>query len=108
VEWYVNDGRGLEQGFTLTEQPGSSEGKPLLVDLDINGTLVPQGEEDGTAIRFTTGDGRPVLRYSGLVAWDATGKKLPARLLMGEQGVRLQVEDQTAVYPLTAVDRELS
>lgn len=101
VEWYVNDGRGLEQGFTLTERPSPSDGAPLLVDLDINGSLVSQREKDGAAVRFTSPDGQPVLRYSGLVAWDATGKKLPARLLVKDDGVRLLVEDQAAVYPLT-------
>ena len=101
VEWYVNDGRGLEQGFTLTERPSPSDGTPLLVDLDVIGSLVPQREKAGTAVQFVTTDGQPVLRYGGLVAWDATGKKLPARLLVEDYGVRLLVEDQAAVYPLT-------
>ena len=26
VEWYVNDRRGLEQGFTLSQRPGGPKG----------------------------------------------------------------------------------
>jgi len=101
VEWYVNEGRGLEQGFTLSERPGPRTGTPLLVDLAVEGALVPRWEDQGTAVRYEQAEGQPILRYSGLVVVDATGHPVEARMIPLEGGVRLQIEDHSAVYPLT-------
>ena len=35
AEWYVNGPSGLEQGFTINDRPGSVEGQPLTVALDV-------------------------------------------------------------------------
>ncbi|MFO0701523.1 MAG: FG-GAP repeat protein [Nitrospira sp.] len=101
VEWYVNEGRGLEQGFTLAERPGSRTGTPLFVDLAVDGSLAPRLEDQGTAVRFEQAEGQPILRYRGLVAVDATGHPLHAQIIPLDGGVRLQIEDQSAIYPLT-------
>ena len=37
-EWYVNNSRGLEQGFTLARRPGvSRDGEPLMIALKVSG-----------------------------------------------------------------------
>jgi len=105
VEWYVNDARGLEQGFTLLEppQPGGARdgGRPLELRLELATDLVPEPGSDGRAVRFRDAQGRAVLHYAGLAAWDATGRELAALLRVEGQELRIQVDDEAAVYPLT-------
>ncbi len=99
-EWYANDARGLEQGFTLAHPPGTSrEGEPLVMVLGVSGDLRPELAADGDSVLLRSGQGT-VLRYSGLRAWDARGRAVPARLQAGEREVRLVVEDRGAEYPL--------
>jgi hypothetical protein len=45
--------------------------------------------------------GKTVLRYSGLYAYDATGRELGASMEVREGGITLRVGDQGAVYPIT-------
>jgi hypothetical protein len=103
TEWYVNDERGLEQGFTITAPPtGPSPGSFLQVDLGLFGNLTPTVAEDGQAIEFTTAGGVSVLRYSELHAFDATGDDLAARMDPVNPGtLRLTVEAAGATYPIT-------
>src|SRR6185369_2815043 len=46
-----------------------------------------------------SGDGAE-LRYGGLVANDAHGRRLPARLSLEPGGIALSVDDRGAAYPL--------
>jgi hypothetical protein len=97
-EWYVNDSRGLEQGFTLARRPGVSEdGEPLVIALGVSGGLRPELAE--SAVLLQSGN-KTVLRYDGLVAWDARSRVLPAKLEVGEREVRLVVDDRAAEYPV--------
>jgi hypothetical protein len=47
------------------------------------------------------GDGRQALRYDHLVAYDATGRKLPSRMELKGTEISLVVENASAVYPVT-------
>jgi hypothetical protein len=102
-EWYVNDARGLEHGFTLAQRPpGAHPGHPLLIDLAVRGTLRLAPHPDGQAATFVNPDGDPALTYDGLKVWDATGATLPARLVSGPAGaLRYEIEESTATYPVT-------
>jgi hypothetical protein len=105
-EWWVNDGRGLEHGFTVTERPAhdcslGSEPSTLNFLLAVRGTLRPQLAEDAHEVQFQDGQGATVLTYSGLKVWDADGKILPARFAKAEADVRLVVDEHGARYPLT-------
>jgi hypothetical protein len=92
TEWYVNGPAGLEQGFTLARH------HPL--SLQLSGMLVPR--QVGQAIEFTSGTRGPVvLRYSGLTAFDARGRSLPARLELAGRTLSLRVDDRGARYPVT-------
>jgi RHS repeat-associated protein/uncharacterized repeat protein (TIGR01451 family) len=63
---------------------------------------VPGGSEEGEqAIEFTSATGRAVLRYSGLRAYDALNRRLPARMELVKGKIRLVIDDTSAVYPLT-------
>jgi len=51
TEWYINDERGLEQGFTLHAPPAGT-GSQLILELNISGDLVPHISADGQTIEF--------------------------------------------------------
>src|SRR5204862_1598875 len=56
-EWYVNDARGLEQGFTVRKRtPGDDDG-PLTFALAVRGDLMPQVDTDGRGVRFVNAGG---------------------------------------------------
>jgi FG-GAP repeat len=102
VEWYVNDHRGLEQGFTLSSRPPSRlDSGPLQVHISTTGNLEPEVEKDGKGIVWKDAQGNEVLRYSGLYARDATGRWLSARMAADQEGLRLIVADHGATYPIT-------
>ena len=97
-EWYVNDRRGLEQGFTVRERP-EGDG-PLTFVLAVRGELRPQVQSDGRGVSFSDGAGAAVLTYAGLAAYDADGRSLPARLDLAAEGLRLSVDERGARYPI--------
>jgi hypothetical protein len=102
TEWYVNDARGLEQGFTIEKPPaGSRPGGPLVLEMALPGALVARAGGDGRAVLFSTPSGAPVLRYAGLSAWDAGGLPLEADLGLAPGRLRIRVRDQGAAYPIT-------
>ncbi len=108
VEWYVNDERGLEQGFTLAKRPFPVlAGEPLRLALSVSGNTTPRLSEDGRAVEFLAPGGALALRYADLVALDARGRRLDSRMELSEtvggerRAVHLLVEDAGAAYPLT-------
>jgi hypothetical protein len=117
AEWYVNDERDLEQGFTLHAPPHrESQGHTIALDLALGGDLIPHLAADGSTVEFTTppstssghSSGVVVLHYGGLVVTDATSRQLPARLsLEGEGRVRIAFDATSALYPIT-VDPTIS
>ncbi len=104
-EWFVNDTRGLEQGWTFHERPaGAAAGRPLRVELAIRGGLQAEVTPDGASVSYRQGAGAPALTYSGLKAWDADGRMLPVRFepaAAGEGLIRVTVEEAGARYPVT-------
>jgi hypothetical protein len=112
TEWYVNDERGLEQGFTLHSPPHPASPSPrsaLVLDLDLSGDLTPNVNGDGTAVEFTTPGGVQVLRYGNVVVTDASGRTLAAQLRLvtdpaprdTQQAIRIVIDDASAAYPIT-------
>ncbi len=103
-EWWVNDQRGLEHGFTLAQRPDLPvpSSPPLAFTLATRGTLKPKVTEDAQGVLFQDAAGATVLNYSGLKVWDADGKTLPSRFeAAGENQVRLLVSERGARYPIT-------
>ena len=101
VEWYVNDGNGLEQGFSLEERPLEGGVGDLVIELGLEGSLEPYWLEEEQAIQFEDAEGHSILRYSGLLAWDATGEMLPVQMVQLDKKWNLRVDDREAVYPIT-------
>ncbi len=106
VEWYENRPEGLEQGFTITARP-SGDG-PLCLE----GTLVDASDaragaalgarlsSDARSVDFFDAAGTVALRYGGLVARDARGRDLDARLALEGDRVGILVDDRAAAYPI--------
>ena len=76
TEWYVNAPQGLEQGFTLRERQERPQGRPLKIELAVSGGLRPALVGEHIELRR---DGRAVLLYTDLRAWDAAGQALSLR-----------------------------
>ena len=102
-EWFVNDARGLEHGFTVNQRPAlNSSSATLDFLLGVRGGLRPQVTGDALGVEFRDAAGATVLNYSGLKVWDADGKVLASRFAAaGENQVRLLVDERGARYPLT-------
>jgi hypothetical protein len=99
-EWYANGPMGLEQGFTLAAPPEKYAGEPLQIALTLSGDLTASAAEDGKSVSFASRDGKPLLRYAGLLAQDATGRELPARMELRGDRLILAVRDTGASYPI--------
>ena len=96
-EWYVNSPAGVEQGFTLDEQP------PGDGVLRIAGTLAGglRAELADGAVDLFDPHGVPVLRYGKLAVLDANGRDVPAWLALEGRTIAIEVNDRDATYPLT-------
>ncbi len=105
TEWYVNKPEGLEQGFTIAEPPASSKsGEWLRVALSMGAPdrgwrVSVRGDGQG-AVFERQGDGLR-LGYDHLLAFDAQGRTLPARMELEGGMLALLVDDAHAAYPLT-------
>ena len=100
TEWYLNGPLGLEQGFTIDQAPGKSDGEPLTLAFTLTGDLTPS--IDPGARGLTLNKGRAAtLRYGGLIAADATGRELRSWLEISEKTLRIRVDDSAARYPVS-------
>jgi hypothetical protein len=96
-EWYAAGPLGVEQGFTLVRRPAGAGGRVVL-ELSLGGSL--GAERTGSGVRFVTGSGRVALRYGGLEATDASGRRLVVSLALRGRRLLLGVLDRGARYPL--------
>jgi WD40 repeat protein len=96
-EWYRNSAKGLEQGFDLLTRPFAAEAE-LWLDIQLQGKV--KALQNGADIQLRTQSGR-ILSFAQLHADDATGKRLPSRMIvLNESQLRLWVDDHQAVYPI--------
>jgi hypothetical protein len=100
TEWYVNDERGIEHGWTIPAPPPGPVGKALRIELSAKG-LDATLAEDGLSARFVDERGELRLRYQGLVAKDASARELASRMIVTSAGLAVLVEDEGALYPIT-------
>jgi hypothetical protein len=98
-EWFSNEARGLEHGFTLRQRPAGAEtaGAALTLRLAVRGTLRPRVLKDGQGVAFRDAAGAAVVNYTGLKVWDADGREVAARLEASGAEVRLRVEEGGAL-----------
>lgn len=105
TEWFINDTRGLEQGWTFAEHPADrNASQPLRLHLAVRGGLQPNSHDEGKSMKFLNESGGMVLTYSGLKAWDADGTPLTTRFVQDENDKStfcIEVQDAAAKYPIT-------
>ncbi len=96
VEWYVNDARGIEHGWTLLEAPVLD----AWIGLEVSGMQLAISD-DGLGGSYRTGDGEVRVRMAGLRAWDADGQPVAARFEAGRDGAGVRVDLRAARLPVT-------
>jgi hypothetical protein len=96
-EWYAAGPLGIEQGFTLAARPAGARG-PVTLAIHVAGS--PRPARAGSQILFDGRSGQALLRYGGLTAIDATGRRLPAVLRVRGDSVVLAITDRRARYPV--------
>ncbi len=107
-EWYINDARGFEHGFTIHERPAIAKDKPgtefqagpLTLSLRVRGTLSPVVQSDRRGVNFVDSSGVTALSYFGLTVFDAKGSDIPAWFETDSDELNLLVDDRGAEYPL--------
>ena len=88
-EWYVNGPGGLEQGFNVAPECATGSASALLtLELALGGDLRAAPNAAGDGVTLIRPDGSTALGYTGLTAYDATGKTLPASLKVRTDGDR--------------------
>lgn len=101
TEWYVNSEEGLKQGFDFYSPPKGGNNNLVRIEMSITGDLTGRLSEDGEIIEFTSKEGTPVLEYSELQVWDASGNELPANMAPEGEILEILFDDSSAVYPVT-------
>ena len=98
TEWFVPSEAGLEHGFTIPAPP-DGEGE-LVVDVQMTGELRPVLDRHGNVVLVDV-EGRRRGHYTHLYAFDGGGAELPSWFSVREDMVRIHVDDEGAVYPVT-------
>ncbi|HEX2697718.1 MAG TPA: hypothetical protein VHM28_08410, partial [Anaerolineales bacterium] len=98
TEWYRDTGIGLEQGFTIDDNP-KGNGK-LVLHMKLDSTLNGSLSDDERSLSFDAGDGKS-LHYSNLRAFDANGNELDAKIIYTPNQIVIHIDDNGAAYPLT-------
>ena len=96
LEWYAAGPLGIEQGFTLARRPAGTSGTVTLA----LAAAALRPRQAGSAVDFLARSGRVALRYGGLVARDARGRRLHAWLSLSGRRLMVRVADRGARYPL--------
>lgn len=99
TEWYVNGPLGIEQGFTVTRDPGC---RRLAFELQLGREWTAQLVGSGPQARIELQDRRSGQRmyYSDLFARDAQGRELGTQLQLSAHTIRLEVDAAGARYPV--------
>jgi hypothetical protein len=96
TEWYIAGPLGIEQGFTVVAPAAGCEAAgELVIELAVAGSAVLAA--GGRSLVFP----EVGLSYSGLVAVDAAGRELSARLGLAGQRLAIRTEVAAARWPVT-------
>ncbi len=98
-ESYENSPEGIKQVFTI-DGPTSNDNKPLKIVIAVAGSLTAQATNE-QLVQLLNSKNESVLKYGQVNAIDATGKPLNTRLQVNNSEIEIEVDDQSAVAPLT-------
>lgn len=99
TEWWILRDGALQHGFTVHDRPAGRG--DLVFSVGVEGSVRPQVDADGRGAVFCDASGRVRFEYRGLIAFDADGDDLPARMVRTDAGFDLVVDDRGADYPVT-------
>ena len=94
TERWLNDEKGLELELTLEAPIHGARESALVLELALEGDLLAYPTEDRRAVVFETARGEAVLRF-------AVGANVSAGLTVEPGRLRIVLEDEHAIYPLT-------
>ncbi len=102
-EWFVNDRRGLEHGYTIQERPVRDKhaGEALTFSLNVRGSLQAEVSKGGRSVRFVDSERVTALTYAGLHVFDANGQDLVASFEGAGSSLSIVVSEANATYPIT-------
>jgi len=98
-EWYANGPLGLEQGFTIPRAPSGHTDGPLTLSMLLSGNVKASLAKGGQSIVIGRA-GRALLRYTGLLATDASGRALHSWFALDGGRLLLRVDAAGVRYPL--------
>ncbi|MDH5546946.1 MAG: tandem-95 repeat protein [Gammaproteobacteria bacterium] len=101
VEWYINNNKGLEQGFTLNESPLEKDINTLRLSMEVEGSLYPRLSAKRDALTFINERGVQIINFGHLVTYDADNKVLPSHFELRNHTLSIVVDTRNAVYPIT-------
>jgi hypothetical protein len=96
-EWLAPGPLGIEQGFKVDGRRGY-DGGVLTLAADLRGPLEATLAHGQLLLKRSSGE--VALRYGALSAFDARGRRLPARIELRGRRVLLRIADRGAVYPI--------
>jgi MYXO-CTERM domain-containing protein len=96
TEWYAHGPLGLEQGFTLSENPCAGD---LVIEIGVDG-LSPAAQEQGGGVDLRDATGVTRMRYTDLSARDASGRALSAEMAIEGNAIALRVATSGAPFPV--------
>ena len=99
TEWFDNQPEGLEHGYVV-HRPLDTNNE-LRVSVQVDGLKVNFSPESSGSMHLSDQNGEQRLCYDKLLAWDAAGAPLPARMEAGIGGIDLVIGVATARYPVT-------
>lgn len=94
---YTQEAGGVEQKFILLRRSTQTVSTPALV-IQLAGKLRPIVQNDG--VIFNGRDGLPKLRWSDWKAYDAAHRRVPLRLVLVGQKLKVHISDRSARYPV--------
>ena len=97
----VREWRGRSRAGLDDPPPRPDGAGPLWIGVEFCGDLSLSVDEGGRSGELVSRDGDVCLRYGDLMAFDATGRELPASLESSPRGAAIRIQDLDAVYPLT-------
>lgn len=101
-EWYRNDERGLEQGWTIHAISGG-EVQQIALTLSVRGDLLGSVTTDRLGLEFRDQIGQSRVTYTGLKAWDAEGRTVDAHFAStaSPKVFQIRAKIQGAKFPIT-------
>ncbi|WEK37224.1 MAG: integrin alpha [Candidatus Pseudobacter hemicellulosilyticus] len=97
---YVNNKEGLRQNFIIRQRPSGTA--PLSIHIQLTTSLTAKLEsQTQLAFENPAKPGQTTLLYEDLKVWDNQYRPVPAKMILRNDQLTIEVDDRNASYPLT-------